>query len=793
MFRNKTIISTLLNILGMSAAFAALYILGVQVNYDLGYNKFVKDSDRLYAVAVPSWFYQDKYQLTLNRPLTNHVLEQAPMVEEFGVATLLGTPNTQIIASESGDGPVFNVNFSHFTLSAVKMFGFEAIEGSFDGMDNEMKVAIRESTAKLMGVSAGDRIRFKGMESPVGVAAIFKDMPMNSDFDMDVVYCHTYDNSATNDWSNWAFYHFVRLHSSEDKAAFEELAAELTHKYVSETFSQMGDVTEENINDYVKRATITLIPFDDLYFSKNLQNPAGRSGNKTTTLTLLAVAIIILIITLINFVNFFLAQVPMRIRAVNTRKILGSSRASLIGRFMLETGILTVISLLLALAIVLLFKSSTYSDLISSSLDFEKNIPVLIITVASALFMTIAASLYPSLYITSIPPAMAISGSFGVSGSGEVLRNALVGLQFVISISFVICAMFVKLQHGFLMNYDMGFDKEQLMTVAWVPLQDGQREAFDSELLKNPQIEDCAWAATNLVQHTRMGWGREFNGHNINFDSYPVLSNFLKFMGIDVVEGRDFSKSDEMCENGIFIFNQKAKEQFGLTLENKIQGHVDTPADIAGFCEDFKFKPLQYDVTPFAFYVFGNNGWWEPSHLYFRTTADADISEVITYVKETILKFAPDYSSDDFVVEFFEEELGFQYEKEKQLTKMVTIFTLLAIIISLIGVFGLVMFETEYKRKEIGVRRVNGATVQEILLMFNKKFVGIVLICFVIAAPISWIIMNRYLSGFAYRIDLYLWVFIAALLAVLLITMVTVTLRSYYASTQNPVDALRNE
>jgi putative ABC transport system permease protein len=289
-----------------------------------------------------------------------------------------------------------------------------------------------------------------------------------------------------------------------------------------------------------------------------------------------------------------------------------------------------------------------------------------------------------------------------------------------------------------------------------------------------------------------MGWGRNVKGQQRNWQCYPVSWNFLSFMNIPILEGRNFQPSDEECENGIFIFNEEAKKEFGLTLEDKVDGHMGE-TDIAGFCADFNFASLRTKVMPFSFYVFGKNAWRSCSYLFVRTAPGADFGELKKFIENTISEYDANKSADFLNIRFFDDTLQSVYSKESKLSSLITLFTILAIIISLMGVFGLVMIEAEGRRKEIGVRRVNGATVGEILEMLNSKFVYIVLICFVIAAPLSIFIMRAYLNNFAYRIGLHPWVFIVALLAVLIVTIAVVTLRSWRAATANPVESLRTE
>ncbi|MBR2297592.1 MAG: ABC transporter permease [Bacteroidales bacterium] len=789
--------SSLLNLLGMTVAFAAMYVLLVQVYYDLGYNRKIKDVERLYILGTPSWFSEGKYQVTLNRPLQIAIMEQASMVESWGVAYIGGDGKNYTRVGEGEEERTYQIGTSQLTRGALDVFGFTPVVGTFDGMDKEETVAISESAAKLMGVGVGDGIFVGKGKEPMTVVAVYEDMPMNSDLNnIHILYCCYLENQSIDNFSEWSYHHFVKLDSPDSKEAFETHARKVVEgiwgeRIASAPESVRNSLDQSEIDDQIDRSTATLLPVKDMYYNKQIDVPAGRSGNRTTTLTLLAVAILIVVITLINFVNFFFAQIPMRIKGVNTRKILGSSRGALVGRLMVESGILVMVSLCAAVAVVVLFKGSTYANLITCTLDFDHNIPVICITIAAALLMTIASSVYPALYITSFSPAFAIKGAFGSTAKGKGLRYTLISLQFVISIAFVICAMFIKMQHSYMMNYDMGFDKEYLLT-ANVGVATSDRESFTDELLKDPDIVDVAWAAGPLVNSSRMGWGRTFKGEQINIDAYPVSWNFLKFMGIDIVEGRDFTPADEKSEHGVFIFNQIAKEKYGFTLEDKVNGH-SAETEIAGFCEDFQFRPLQYELNPFAFYIFGKNPWWDLTHLYIRTSPGASYQDVQTTVNNTILKFNPGANLNRFRLRFFDEELGRQYRKEKDLTTMITLFTLIAIIISLMGVFGLVVFETQYRRKEIGVRRVLGSSVGEILKMFNMRFLKMLAVCFVIAVPISYFIIDFYYSTFAHSSPIYWWVFAAAGAAVALIVAAVVTVTSLRSATENPVESLRSE
>ena len=421
--------SGILNLLGMTAAFAALYILLVQVYYDLSYNKGIKDAERIYIMATPSWFEQGQYQVNLNRPLQKAILDQAGMVESWGVAYIGGDGKNYTQVGEGDDARKFRIGTSQLTRGALDVFGFKPLVGTFDGMDKEETVAISETAAKVMGIGVGDAIRIGSNKTPKTVVAVYEDMPNNSDLNnIQIFFCNNLETQSIDNFSEWSYHHFVKLDSPDSKEAFETHARKVVEgiwgeRIASAPESVRNSIDQSEIDKQIDRATVTLLPVKDMYYNKLIDAPAGRSGNRTTTLTILAVAILILVITLINFVNFFFAQIPMRIRGLNTRKILGSSRGALVGSLILESGILVAVSLCAAVAVVILFKGSTYANLITCTLDFGHNIPTICITIAAALLMTIASSLYPALYITSFSPAFAEENGFRVKDAVIVIET----------------------------------------------------------------------------------------------------------------------------------------------------------------------------------------------------------------------------------------------------------------------------------------------------------------------------------------------------------------------------------
>lgn len=784
--------ASLLNILGMAMAFAALYIIMVQVNYDLGYNRKIKDSDRIYVVTMPDWYTPGNWMPWMSRPLSEAAIANVPCVECGGTA-VLGRDMTRLSRGEDGSGE-FYLNFGKVSSGALQVFNFETVEGSIEDLAPWKDLIISDTKAEELGLHAGDVLYGRGNNGTVNqynVKAIFRHYPSNSDLsDSDCIV--NLGDESIEEFSEWSYPYFVKLRSEKDKELFEQQAFD----YIVKTFLNMAEeqgeeVSDKDLEESKARLKIKLFPFEDIYFEKTLSSP-GKSGSKTTTYTLLAIAILVIVIAFINFINFFFALVPVRLRSVNTKKILGASRGRLVTGIVCESVVMIIIALALAAGAVKLFCGSSLASLIPCSALFSKNIGVMVFTALGGIILAVVSSLYPALYITSFSPAFALKGSFGTASKGKAFRIGLIGFQFTVSIVLIICASFVTMQRQYMLHYDMGFDRSQLLQVYTSSKIANMRKTATSALKTNPEIKDITFANGDIVSNFRMGWGRQFKGEQINFMCYPVQWNFLSFMGIDIVEGRDFMESDEVCEDGVFIFNEAARDKFGLTLEDKMQGHQGE-TEIAGICKNFNYKALSEGVEPFALYVFGKNSWKSLNTLYIRTQPEADIPVLIDWIKTQLNEMDPSTPKDNFEVSFFDSRLDSEYGREKKTSRIILLFTILAIVISLMGVFGLVMFEAEYRRKEIGIRRVNGATVNDILRMFNAKFVKIVLVCFVIAAPVGWFIMDNYLKNFAYRMPMHWWVFVLSLLAVLLVTVTVVTLRSLSAALADPVKSLKTE
>lgn len=787
-------VASALNIVGMAVAFATAYLILVQLCYDFTFNRGIANADRIFVIEKESNYEPGKYHPFLSRPISETFCKDNPYIEAYGL--MPSNVLEAVLTLKRGEAyEKVKVNYTWATtFQGLEVLGVYPVRGSLKDLDGSiLNIAMTESAAKRVGLDVGDDFCFGNEWKPDDVAhviAVIPDFPENSDW-RHVEMIYDFGDQFIDNRSESSFPYFIRLRSAEDARQCLGVGKTALCNYFASDLP-VGDTTVrselEKVIDGFRITPITKTHFDS---SSNF----GVKGNRSTAFALLAIAILVLVIAFINFVNFFLAMVPRRLHGVNTYRVYGCSLLQIRLNILFELFGLVLVALLLGVLILVSLRSSFITDLVSASIRLKDNLGLAFSLSGISLLSILLVGVYPAYYITSFPLALTSKGSFVSTRSGQRLRMALVGVQFFISITLIICAVFIKMQHEYMMRYDMGFNKSHLLcgevpTKVVESFED--REAFAAELKKNPQIVDVAYASGSLVASGRMSWGRSFKDEDIYFECYPVSYNFLDFMGIEISEGRTFSKSDERDTCGVFVFNEYAKNEFGLSLEDKIYGHV-VPTKIAGFCKDFKYRPLQYENLSFAFYVFGPKAWKRLDNLYVRTAPNADIPQVIDYIKDVTVRFSPAFSRDYLHFDFFDKELGLNYKKESDLSLLISLFSLVSIIISLMGVFGLVLFETQYRRKEIGIRRVFGSSFREILIMFNLRFLRVVFGCFVLAVPVSYVIVDHWLNGFAYRTPIWWWVFAMALLVVSFITVATVTLRSWRAAAANPVDAIKNE
>lgn len=795
-------ISSLLNVIGLTLAFTAFYVIMTQVWWELGYNRSLYEADRIYLVENEDWYEPGKWSSWLNRPVPERVIASTAGVEVGGCMWGGFGSGTCWTSNEPSFGyNKFSASCGSVSLPFLDVFAFRSVEGDVHDLGKPKSVIVSREAAERMRVGVGSLIWVDTDEpQPDGameVVAVFEDFPDNSLLgECEVVKNLGETNLYTT--SEWSFNYFVKFRPGADP---DEFARQWTNvnqemqREAAEKRAAAGDAADDDDESGIYG--VRLSPVSELYFESDSQAPC-RQGSVVTTYTLLGIAVLVIVLAFINFVNFFFALVPVRIRTVNTFKVFGAPASSLRFNFVFEAFGLVLIALLAAWYVSFALQGTEFASYISASLALSQNLEVVGLVAVVAFVMALAASLYPAWYITSFAPALVVKGSFGGTRSGRRLRTLLLGVQFFISIGLIIATSFIRLQHDYMMHYDMGFDKENLLAVRLSERGAVSYDALRQKLLSDPQVKDVTGATSRLVSVGRMDWGREFKGRQVAFQSYVVQPDFLRVMGIPITDGRDFLESDFDKELGTMIFNEAARREFEMQVGDRINGFVSPDEQIVGFCADFNFKPLQYGVSPFCFYLLPKkiqqeNYWHLPHVVYVRMTPGADIAAVTAHIRRCIAEVDPRTEPGDIVVRVFDEELGLEYDNERKLTAIVGLFALLAVVIALMGVFGLVLFETQHRRREIAVRRVMGASRGEILAMFNRRYVMLVAVCFVLAVPVSIWAVRHWLAGFAYAVPLYWWVFALALAGVLAVTALTVTVRSWRAVNENPAESVKSE
>ncbi len=780
-------VSSALNILGLGVAFASLYLIAVQVNYDINYNKNIPDYSSVYELQIKSEMSQGKYSQYLSRPITDVIIKSLQGVEKVGIFAPNMANSIYVANKESSDRESLTIKTSIITNDMVDIMGLDIVQGDIEEFKSDTdrnSVIISQNTATKFGVNIGDNLFRTSTERFQKVVAIYRDLSGSGDF------CNynAFENLAESDidqFSQWSYPHYIKMDKNSPAATMDEIKEKMINYMLSLGFP--SDAVDEKFGD----ANIRLLPTTESYFATDIAQRL-ESGNKATLYTIISIAIAIILIAFINYINYFFALIPIRIKSVNARKIFGCPRSKLIWSFIFESLGIMLCALIVALSLILLAQDSFIIGFISTSIKLLDNIWLLIIIGTIALCATVIVALYPAYYITSFPAVMAIKSGFSSSKSGRFLRYALIGVQFVASITLLTYTLFTQLQYDYFINYDLGIKKSNVLTTdlpGTLTYDIANRDNFSAKLKENSSILDVTYGSGTLVSEIRMGWGRNFGDNTYYFDVYPVSYDFLRFMGINIIEGRDFRTEDEFSTKGTCIFNRTAQEQFGIKIGDTFEG-ASAPAQIVGIAEDFNHSHLRNTITPFAFLVFGETKWQAPSHVYIRVSPNANIKEVVSYVKEQTEAYSRDFGSKYMEFRYLDEELGESYNIEKQYNALIILFAFVSIIISLMGVFGLVLFETQFRQREIVIRRVNGATVKEILFMINRKFLVIIAICFIIAAPISYLIVDNWLSTFAHHIPIYIWVFVVVLGCVTLVTTAIVTLQSLKAANSNPAELI---
>ena len=785
MFR-KFVTANLLNLLGLSLAFASFFVIMTQVYYDLGYNKSFTEHEKLFRLTLKLGPGMEDYGVTLPRPLVEQMAAASPHIKGYGIEEGWTRIDQFLV-----DDQEYSLNLVYGIHDFMSVFKPTVICGDLKGLNQLPNIVLPRSEAmRIFGTvnAVGKTLKYKWVEEWIfNVCAVIEDYPENN-FLHGISFRGLNDNEGN--YQNWNYQAYIRV---DDSANLPNVITAMRQKAI-ELFKDDFNMTTPQEKEALQ---VVLTPIADTHFAKDLSkdSPNIKSVNRSSVYLLICFSLLIVIIAAVNFMNFTLAETPLRIRSINTQKVLGASTASLRGSLLAEAVIISLLAFAGAMAMVWLAHDLGLQELVQGSILLQDNLWLAGITLLISIVVGLLAGAYPSYYVTSFPPALVLKGSFGLSPKGRVLRTSLICLQFVVSFMLVIGVGIMYLQSYLIFHTDYGFDKDEVMVVPTAPDTRNHADAIDADLRKIPGIEGASLAQSVLGSSDRyQTWGRGEGDKHMTFACIFVDWRFLSVMGIDIVEGRNFRQTD----GDVFIFNESAKKKYPWLAVDKPINDEDMP--VVGFCEDIKYTTLRVDDSqlPIAFLVpsresfFWNDGYWR-NYLLVRVAKGVDKREAKEKVLDVVLKYEHESKPDISDLRYVDDELEKSYHQERLFTQQILLFSLLAILISIIGVFGLTMFESEYRRKEIGIRKVFGSSTKEILMMFWRRYLYILLGCFVVAAPIGYLLGRHWLEGFAVRTAISPLLFVVSFLLVTLITMLTVTYQSWKNANENPINSIKTE
>lgn len=772
----RFLLASVTNLLGLAVAFGAFYVIMTQVDYDSNYDKGYDGYQNIIRIDIQTGSDVSSRQLWICLPMANMIAECSPHI--VGHSCLQGyNQDDELWIGDKKMGVVDIVGgFDDF----IAAFHPKMIVGETSAMLGH-KVLIPYSLAmRCFGradcVGESIHIGEKSAGEDVEVGGVFQDFPSNSTLRNGVYFSYSEEQVKSEDnWQQYNYNLYLRLDDAD--AADDVVKAAYDQIVKNAPASVVGD------DDEVE-GSICYTRMEDVHFS-NVGGPAESSP--TTLFLLLIISIAVVGVAAINFMNFSLAETPMRIRSINTQKVLGASVASLRANLVLESVVVCLVAVVLGGVAVMVGRNFGLQDIVQGDISLSQHPLLVALTVGVAVVAGLLAGIYPAFYATSIPPAVALKGDFGLSKSGRSLRTLLLGVQFIVAFALVVCIsiMYAQMRHISTTNY--GLDKDSIIMGVTTRQIYQHRDAVRSELMSISGIENFGFSGFTMGGDSYPAWGRGKDDHVIHFYCLRCDCHFLETMGIKIVEGRDFNETD----NGAFIFNKAAMEEYPWLAVGQIpwQDGDDDFWPIVGVCDNIRFRSMRYgNNAPMAFCVFPKENDWFMGKYNIRVAKGVDMKEIMDTLHKTLDKYYDDGNAD---LKFMNDRLNLLYKSETRFSSQILLFSVIAIIISLMGVMGISMFEAEYRRKEIAVRKVLGCDTHEVVMMFVRRYVLILAVCFVIGAPLGYILSQHWLSGFADRVDISPLVFLFSLVSVSVLTLATVTLQVWRAARANPVDAIK--
>jgi putative ABC transport system permease protein len=662
---------------------------------------------------------------------------------------------------------------------------------SFYSIKGNLQTALKDPGTVVLTETEAERIF--GNEDPINktirlnneldltVKAVIKDIPQNSSMKFGGVASLLTIKSFSHghDPFGWPYSDYETYILSSENIS------------TSDFYKKIEKVTKNYIPVENKDLNTEIFPLNDIYYDPELSN-FHNHGTVEKSFILISIALLILLIAVVNFINLSTARASMRTKEMGVRKAIGASRFTLIKQFLSESIVISFISMVLAvlLASELIVLFNQLTDLRLSVFNGSV-LNRIIIYSAGALLLGILAGIYPAFYLSSFKPGLILRGEIHQKKGKAYLRKILIVFQFSAAVLLIVSTFVIYYQLEYLKNKPLGFQKEDIIYLPANREIFENKDVFKDKIFQIPGVKDFAYSSAvpgemSLIWEHNLKYGGKES--NIRFTVVPTSCDFMRLMGMKITDGRTFYENNKNDEWNIII-NEAFAQKYGLKEPFKAQ-FAGMPGDgkIVGVVKDFNFKSLHSPVEPLVFINAPN--WFLYGVVKISSAKYTEIKRVINRFGSIWKEVSPDFP---FEYNFLQENLALQYKSEERFEKAFICFSALAIIISCFGLFGLISFTTEHRTKEIGIRKVLGASTSGITAMLSKQFVVLVFIAIIIASPIAYYIANKWLQNFAYRIEISWWMFALAGGIALVIALVTISFQAIKAAMKNPVESLKYE
>ncbi len=796
----------IINVAGLMVGMASCFLIVMYLQHELGFDKFFKKADRIYQVALSVSFGGDEFDTSNTPPPVGETLQsEFPEIESYTRHFMPGDVIMRYADQKFTESNVWMVD-SNF----LEFFSFEFLQGDKTTcLQGTNSIVLTESIAKKYFGQSEVLGREIFMQDEVfTVTGVLKDLPRQSSLQFDVLAPIAASRLVDRFSWSWVWLQldtYVRLQEPMDVAGLSALEAKfpaMVRQHAAGAFKRIGQDLEE-FYAQGNRWELSLNPLFKVHLqSPELSSRLATKGDIQDLYIFGTIGFFILLLACINFMNLSTARSMGRAMEVGVRKVLGAGRSSLIHQFLSEAMLYSFVAALAALALVQLMLPA-FNQMLNQELGFMDLmegwalVAVILIPIAAG----ILAGSYPALYLSNFKPLAILKSRMSTSSGGNSwVRGGLVVFQFSISVVLVICTLVVLQQIQFSINGDLGMDKENILVIQNAQHLGEKEKSFKNELLNLPEVVQTT-ISTDLPAGGAFGdfYIPNTDGENPNLIedltlySYLVDDGFVPTMGIEILQGRNFDEERGLDSLAVIINESTAKM---VGWENPIGKHLTYPGgrnerfEVVGVMKDFHNLSFRESIEPFALFHESSKTYTLNQSFLAVKIKPGSTREVLDKSKALWAGFAPDAP---FSFTFLDDDINAQYQSEERLGSVLSSFTFLSVFVACLGLLGLIAYTTEQRTKEIGIRKVLGATVAGITGMLAKDFLKLVVAAVFIAIPVAWFFMNSWLMDFEYRIEIAWWVFALAGASAILIAFLTVSLQAVKAALANPVESLRSE